>query len=393
MSKVIVHIDLNAFFVRCEEIKDPSLVNKAVAVGHEGRAGIVSTCSYEARKYGVKSGMPMNKAKDLCPNLIIKPVDFSFYYTKSHEFIEFIKRYTKIIEVASIDEVYADFTEQIKKVSDVNQYFRSIQNELFKLTKLKCSIGVGPTKFLAKMGSDYQKPMGLTIIRKKDISKILGPLSIGDMYGIGKKTAPRLENIGINTIQDFINKCKVDDRETMNILGKFYYVLKSWIQGYGSDEVEVVPEDAKSIGNSTTLMEDTNNEEIIRSTFEMLCKEVSSRAIKERKKGSTIQIMVKDTFYKAHNKSKTISKATNDFDEIFMVAMKLYEDNCADMIIRAIGVTLQNLINPQDIVIQMTLFDYEQHEEESATKLLINELNRKLKKPLLIRASEVKGQK
>lgn len=393
MAKVIVHIDLNAFFVRCEEIKDPSLLNKAVAVGHDGRAGIVSTCSYEARKYGVKSGMPMNKAKDLFPNLIIKPVDFSFYHTKSHEFVEFIKRYTKIIEVASVDEVYADFTENIKKVNDVTNYFRSIQNELFKLTKLKCSIGVGPTKFLAKMGSDYQKPMGLTIIRKKDISKILGPLPIGEMYGIGKKTAPRLESIGIKTIQDFIDKCEVDDRETMNILGKFYYVLKSWIQGNGSDEIEVVPEDAKSIGNSTTLMEDTNNEEIIRSTFEMLCKEVSSRAVKERKIGSTIQIMVKDTLYKAHNKSKTMSKATNDFNDIFMVAMKLYEDNYADMIIRAVGVTLQNLIDPQDMVIQMTLFDYEQHEEESATKLLINELNRKLKKPLLIRASEVKGKK
>ena len=393
MSKVIVHIDLNAFFVRCEEIKDPSLINKAVAVGHDGRAGIVSTCSYEARKYGIRSGMPMNKAKLLCPNLIIKPVDFSFYHTKSHEFVNFIKRYTKIIEVASIDEVYADFTLNIKQINNVNDYFRSIQNELFKLTKLKCSIGVGPTKFLAKMGSDYQKPMGLTIIRKKDISKILGPLPIGEMYGIGKKTAPRLESIGIKTIQDFIDKCEIDDRETMNILGKFYYVLKSWIQGSGSDEIEVVPEDAKSIGNSLTLKEDTNNEEIIRSTFEMLVKEVSSRAIKERKMGSTIQIMVKDTLYKAHNKSKTISKPTNDFNDIFMVVMKLYLDNYDGLLLRAVGVTLQNLIDPQDMAIQMTLFDYEEHEEASATKLLINELNRKLKKPLLIRASEVKGKK
>lgn len=393
MSKVIVHIDLNAFFVRCEEIKDPSLINKPVAVGHDGRAGIVSTCSYEARKYGVRSGMPMNKAKLLCPNLIIKPVDFSFYHTKSHEFVDFIKRYTKIIEVASIDEVYADFTLNIKQINNVNDYFRSIQTELFKLTKLKCSIGVGPTKFLAKMGSDYQKPMGLTIIRKKDISKMLGPLPIGEMYGIGKKTSPRLESIGIKTIQDFIDKCEIDDRETMNILGKFYYVLKSWIQGSGSDEIEVVPEDAKSIGNSLTLKEDTNNEEIIRSAFEILVKEVSSRAIKERKMGSTIQIMVKDTLYKAHNKSKTISKPTNDFNDIFMVVMKLYLDNYDGLMLRAVGVTLQNLIDPQDMAIQMTLFDYEEHEEASATKLLINELNRKLKKPLLIRASEVKGKK
>ena len=149
MSKVIVHIDLNAFFVRAEEIKDPSLEGKPVAIGREGRAGIVSTCSYEARKFGVHSGMPVFQAKQLCPQLILLPGDYRFYRTLSHMFRRFVRNYTKIVEIASIDECFADFTDVVKDVKDVEAFFRQLQRDLFKQTQLKCSIGVAPTKFLA----------------------------------------------------------------------------------------------------------------------------------------------------------------------------------------------------------------------------------------------------
>lgn len=390
MSKVIVHIDLNAFFVRCEEIKDPSLEGKPVAVGHEGRGGIVSTCSYKAREFGARSGMPMFKAKQLCPNLIIKPVDFRFYYTLSHEFIDFIKNYTKEIEIASIDECYADFTNVVKGIMDVPAFFKDLQNRLFIKTKLKCSIGVAATKFLAKMGSDYRKPMGLTIIRKSNIPKILYPLSIDNMYGIGKKTAPRLNEIGIKTIGDFAREANSNNLELQKVLGKFYFVLKDWVNGKGSDKIIKEVEDPKSIGNSLTLKHDTNNKEDILPTFEFLCREVSSRAIKERKLGSTIQIVVKDQDFKSYNKSLTLNNPTNKFDILYQNAVFLYEQNFLDKVIRLVGVTLQNLINVEDATIQMSLFDYQKHEEESTTKLLINDLNRRFSKPYLMRASEVK---
>ena len=176
MAKVIVHIDLNKFFIRCEEIKNPSLKGKAVAVGKDGRSGIISTCSYEARKFGVSSGMPTFKARELCPSLILCSSDYSFYQKYSKMFFNFVKRYTSIIEKASVDECYADFTEQLKGVKDVIGYFKDFQNKLFEETELMCSIGISPTKFLSKMGSDYQKPMGITIIRRRDIEKILYPL-------------------------------------------------------------------------------------------------------------------------------------------------------------------------------------------------------------------------
>ncbi len=395
MSKVIVHIDLNAFFARCEEIRDSSLENKPVAIGHDGRGGIVSTCSYKAREYGVSSAMPMFKAKQLCPNLIIKPVDFRFYGAMSDRFMKFVSKYTKILEIASIDECYADFTDVIKGIKDVPGFFKQLQYDLYKETKLKCSIGVAPTKFLAKMGSDYKKPMGLTIIRKSDISKILYPLPLEKMYGIGKRTCPRLKEIGIKTIGDLATRCNRDDPRLKDELGKTFYVVKDWLNGLGSDEVIVEKWDPKSIGNSTTLMEDTNNLEMVASTFKWLSKEVSERAIKEDKLGTTIQIVVKESkavdgsMFKVHNKSMTIDNPTNNAETIFNVAMKLYEQNFTNLTIRLLGVTLQNLINQKDMAIQMSLFDYQKHEEESSTKLLINELNRKMKKKVLIRASEV----
>ena len=390
MAKVIVHIDLNAFFVRAEEIRNPTLENKAVAIGHLGRGGIVSTCSYEARKYGVRSGMPMNKAVKLCPEMIIVPPDYRFYITLSHEFKKYIRRITPKVESASVDELFADFTDVIKGKRNVEAFFREIQNGLYEKTKLKCSIGVGPTKFLAKMASDYQKPMGLTIIRRKDIEKILYPLPIEDMFGIGKKSAPRLRQIGINTIGDLAKKLDEEDPVILSYLGKGAEELHKWLQGYGSDEVITEWDDPKSIGNSTTLVKDTSEYEFIKQTFELLAEEVSMRAKKESMIGSTIQIMVKNTNYQAHNKSTSLSAPTNNAKEIFQTALKLYEKNFLEMTLRAVGVTLQNLINIKDVAVQMTFFDYEMHEEESKTKLIINEINRKIKGAPLKRASEVK---
>ena len=388
--KVICHIDLNAFFVRCEELKNPNIEGKPVAIGHEGRGGIVSTCSYKAREFGVRSGMPMFKAKELCPSLIILPVDFKYYQKKSHEFINFVKRTTKLVEVASVDECYADFTNVIKDKKNPLKFFENFQQELYKETKLKCSIGIAPTKFLAKMASDMKKPMGITIIRKKDAVDMLSPLPIGDFFGIGKKTAPRLINAGINTIGDLYNLVKNDDENVKVMMGKFFYIIADLIEGKSNNELDLEPWDPKSIGNSTTLVEDTDDFHEIKQTISSLSKEVSERCVKENKLGNTIQIVIKDPEFKVKNKSIKLANPTNDYKVIYDTACKLYEKYFLGTVIRLVGVTLQNLVDPRDVVIQMTFFDYEQHEEQSQTKLLIEELNRKLDKPLLMRASEVK---
>ena len=388
-SKVIVHIDLNAFFARCEELKNPSLEGKPIAVGHDGRGGIVSTCSYEARKYGVSSAMPTFKAKQLCSKLIVLPCDYHFYSAMSHTFFNFVKRYTKLVEAASVDECFADFTASLKGIKDAEGYFRKLQDDLFKETGLKCSIGVSTTKFLAKMASDYQKPMGLTIIHKRDIPNIIFPLKVESMFGVGKKTAPRLRSIGVNTIGDLYKLIENENEDVKNILGKSFYLLKDWLEGKGSDEIEMEKWDPKSIGNSTTLPFDTDNAAQIKEHFLELAKEVSMRAKKDDKLGHTIQIVVKDTSFKSFNKSVTLDNPTNEMKIIYDQACLLYDRYFKNLTLRLVGITLQNLIDSKEMAVQMSLFDYEKHEEESATKLLINELNRSLKKPLLKRASEL----
>ena len=389
-SKVIVHIDLNAFFARCEEIKDSSLEGKAVAIGHDGRGGIVSTCSYAARKYGVSSAMPMFKAKKLCPHLIVLPVDYHFYSMMSKTFFNFVRRYTDLVEAASVDECFADFTKTLKNEKDPISFFRKIQDDLFKETGLKCSIGVSTTRFLAKMASDYQKPMGLTIIRKRDIPSIIFPLKIESMFGVGKKTSPRLKSIGIATIGDLYNRLTKGDEETKNILGKSYYTLKEWLEGKGSDKIETEDWDPKSIGNSTTLPFDSDDPIVIKKYFLDLSKEVSMRSKKENKIGRTIQIVVKNTDFKSFNKSTTLDSPTNDYKTIYDKTIDLYDRYFKGITLRLVGVTLQNLISTEEMAVQMSIFDFESHEKEDATKIIINDINRSLKKPLLKRASEVK---
>ncbi len=390
MARIIVHIDLNAFFARCEEIKDPSLENKPLVVGGSMRRGIISTANYAARKYGIHSAMPTYMAKKLCPKVIIKDCDFKFYHQKSHEFLSFVKEHSSILEVASIDECYVDMTETLKNCPNVIQYFQDFQKELYNHTKLLCSIGIAPTKFLAKMGSDMKKPNGITIIRRRDIPHKIYPLPIEDMYGIGKKNAPRLRSLGIRTIGDFVND---DSYEVKQTLGKFYYVLKDWAKGLGSDYVDVEPWDPKSIGHSSTLMENTDNYEEIKDLFYELSSSVAQEAQKKKKKGTTVQIVIKYSDFKINNRSKSFSTPFNDFETIYRTALNLFDQNYQGQMIRLIGVTLQNLVNEEDIVVQMTIFDYQKHEEECATKLLIQEMNRKAHKQLFVRASDVKKTK
>ncbi|MBE6143730.1 MAG: DNA polymerase IV [Erysipelotrichaceae bacterium] len=389
MAKIIMHIDLNAFYATAETIKDPSLEGKPLIIAGSSRRGIVSTASYEARKYGIRSAMPTYMARKLCPEVIIRGVDFELYQKLSSEFFGYIKRYTNIIEIASIDECYADMTECMKDVEDPEKFLKDLQDLLYKETKLKCSIGLAPTKFLAKMGSDYKKPMGITIIRRKDVSKIIWPLPIKDMYGIGKKTYPRLEKLGIYKIGDLAT---TESNEVKKVLGKSYEVFKMWANGYGSDEVIMEAQDPKSIGHSSTFLFDTDDYDEIKDKLFQLTQEVSARAKNEEKIGTTVTIVIKDTDFKSFTRSKTITEATNEVDDIFKVAIEQYDNNFAGRPIRLIGVTLSNLIDKSNFYVQMNLFNMEEHREKCATKLLINELNNKMKKPMLIKASELKKE-
>lgn len=399
MSKVILHIDLNQFFVRCEELKNPSLIGKAVAVGGDGRRGIVSTCSYEARKYGIHSGMPTFQAKMLCKNLIILPGDYKFYELMSKEFISFIRQYTRNIEQMSIDECFCDFTDIFKKLNSQNpiNFLKDIQKKLFQKTGLKCSIGVAPTKFLAKMGSDYKKPMGITIIRKKDIQTILFPLSIKDLFGIGKKTYPKLERAGIHTIGDLYFALKNQDSSLENFFGSYRNDIIDELEGNSSDIVSIGPYDPKSMGMTRTLDFDTDDKVYIRRFLTNLMNNILDEFAKSGKLCKTIQITYKSANYDSGFQTNTVSKSFDNYtdsrDEIYKEGIRLFEKSYKGEEIRLIGFTLKNLKDKHDVVVQMTFDNYERHESENKTMMIINDLNRKLKKPIFFRLSDLKDKK
>ena len=222
--QIIFHIDLNAFYASAEMANDSSLEGKPLVISGNNRRAIVSTASYEARKYGIHSAMPLFQAKQLCKNLIIKPVNFDLYRRLSSQFFELISTYSPLLEIASIDECYVDFSNYIIE-HNIHPYklAKIIQNDVLNTLKLKCSIGIAPNKFMAKMASDMKKPMGITILNKSNYKQLLWPLDVSEMFGIGKKTAPKLKEMGILTIGDVANYDNYN-----KLLGKmhFYYIEK-----------------------------------------------------------------------------------------------------------------------------------------------------------------------
>ena len=398
MAKVIVHIDLNQFFVRCEEIKNPTLIGKPVAVGGDGRKGIVSTCSYEARSYGIHSGMPTFQAKMLCKNLILLPGDYKFYELMSKEFISYIRRYTRKIEQMSIDECFCDFTDvfRTQNINNPELYLKKLQDGLFKTTKLKCSIGVAPTKFLAKMGSDYKKPMGITIIRKKDIRDILFPLPVKDLFGIGKKTYPKIERAGYKTIGDLYYGIKNNDEALSNFFGSYKQDLIDELEGNSSDVVSTGPSDPKSMGMTRTLDFDSNDKFYIRNFLANLINNILDDFSGSGRLCKTIQITYKNANHDEGFQTTTVSKSFDNYtdsrEEIYREGIKLFEKTYKGEEIRLIGFTLKNLKDKHDVVVQMTFDNFERHESENKTQLLINELNRKAKKPIFFRLSDLKDK-
>jgi DNA polymerase-4 len=333
--------------------------------------------------------MPMFMATKLCKDLIIVPLNFELYEHYHNKFITIIKQYFNIIEVASIDECYVDASELLLKYKDPLKFVSNLQNEILTKTGLKCSIGVAPNKFLAKMASDMKKPLGITCLRLKDIKEKLWPLDIQDMFGVGKKTAPRLKEIGINTIGDLATF--KDEYQLRLILGKMYYYLVQRANGIDEDVVISDPGPLKSVGNSTTLNEDIMDVEVLKQTLRELATSVQKRAMEAKLVGNTVAIAIKYSDFKVNNRSIKISSYTNDFEIIYSTAVKLFNDNYdQSKKVRLLGVTLQDIKPLDEAVIQMSLFDPKNlNEVNDKTKEIISELNQQIGKSIFKKASDL----
>ncbi len=376
--KIIFHIDMNAFFISCELINHPELRNKPLAIAGKNaifNKGIIVTASYEARKFGVKSAMPVFEAKKLCPKLIIIPSNMDLYIENSHKFIQFLKKYTDLIEIGSIDEAYLDLTEYCKTVHPLD-LAKEIQQKLKDEYQLPTSIGIATNKFLAKMASDMKKPMGITILRNRELKDKLWPLPIIEMYGIGKKTAPKLIENGIKTIGDLI---KTENRAiAKQILGNQFNHFYLNALGYGDNVVQPDKNDEyKSIGNSTTFQENITNDKTAYEELKKLTQIVINRLVAHNYLAKTITVQIKYANFYTHSKSKTIENHTNDFTIIYGLVCDLFDQLWKHLSIRLLGVATSQLVEKKDYYEQINLFNYEEYSDNEKIIKIMNDINRK----------------
>jgi len=374
MSRVYFHIDLNAFYANAECLLDPELKGKPIAVAGQTRRSVVSTASYEARVFGVHSAQPIAEAEKLCPELLIIEPHFHYYAALSRSFIEIVRRYTSEIEQASIDECYADMTEEIRKYEKPLDLAWKIQHEILSELGLPCSIGVGPNMFLAKMASDMKKPMGITVLRIREAETKLWPLSIGEMRGVGLKTVPLLNDLGIHTIGDLAN---VQDPEQLRpIFGKNTELMIRRAHGY--DDRQLVTEaDSKSMGVSETFLEDITDYDEIRGYFREMSRRLSERLRREHKIGTTISIRIKYYDFQNTDRSQKLDQPIFRADDLFVQAMSLFDDNWEGDPIRLTGLSVSDFVSEEAAATQINLFDPvdEKREETSA---ILKDLNKEL---------------
>ncbi len=388
MARVYFHIDLNAFFANAEVLLDPSLKGKPLVVSGHTRRSVVSTASYEARKYGIHSAMPIAEAEKLCRDLIIIPGHYHWYRELSEQFMAIIRSYTGLVEQASIDECYADVTEEIMKYAKPLDLAWKIQHQVLEDTGLQCSIGVGPNMFLAKMASDMKKPMGITVLRIRDVPDKMWPLPISEMRGVGRKTVPLLEEEGIHTIGDLAN---VRDPQILKpIFGKNTDEILE--RAHGHDSREIVTEyDAKSMGVSETMLEDVIDYDEIRGLLRSLSRKLAERLKHSHTAGRRLTIRI--CYYNFRNADRAVrtEKPLYRSEDLFHEAIALFDEHWEEgEAVRLLGISVSQLISLDEASQQMDLFA---EEEEHEIRDILADLNRQLGAKGFFRASKLLKEK
>jgi len=341
-DRIILHVDMDAFFISVEQRDDPALRGKPAAVCGSLSRSVVTSATYEARPYGIRAGMSIQEAKKRCPQLILVKGDHSKYTETAARIFSILKDYTPLVEIASIDEAYLDITRSLLLFKSLLSIAQSIKDRIREEEQLTCSIGVAPNKLLAKLGSRLKKPDGLTIIGKEEVEKILKDLPVSSLHGIGPKLTEELKLIGIFTCGQ-LGKFPVPQlTKRFGVIGERLHEM-----GLGLDDSAVVPldeeEDAKSISHSVTLEEDTSDPNLLRKVLLQLSERVSRRMRKDGFYGRRIAITIRYSDFYTFSKQKTLSQWINSGNEIFRHAFEIFESIPHPKPIRLLGVGVSHL--------------------------------------------------
>jgi len=310
--RVILHVDLDAFFPSVEVREHPELKGKPVVVGadpKEGKGrGVVSSASYEARKYGVRSALPISRAWKLCPNCVYLRPHFDLYIKASNAIMKILKNHADRFEQGGIDEAYLDISSRVKDFDEAGEFAEKLMEEVLDKEKLTCSIGVAPNKMVAKIASDYKKPYGLTVVKEEDVKGFLFPLKVGKIPGVGPKTDRRLKELKIETVSDLAT---LNPEAMTRQFGVWGARLHEYANGIDFSEV-VEGYETKSIGREVTFEQDVDDEERILNVLDELAGDVHKEVIDSVLQFKTITIKVRYQHFDTHTRAKSLLFPTND---------------------------------------------------------------------------------
>jgi DNA polymerase-4 len=349
----IVHIDMDAFYASVEQRDDPQLRGKPVVVAWRGKRSVVCAASYEARRFGVRSAMPAVRAEHLCPSAVFLPPDFARYRAVSRQVREIFKRHTDLIEPLSLDEAYLDVSENKTGLPTATQVARTIREQIRSELNLTASAGVAPSKFLAKIASDWKKPDGLFVIQPDDVASFLSPLPIGRLPGVGKVTEEKLKKLEIQTVAD------LQDLDLATLERRFgRYGLRLYELVRGIDESEVIPDrPTQSVSAEDTFEHDVplaETEPMIRR----LAEKTWTASRKEMRVARTVVLKLKTSEFKILTRSHTPPAPPSSCEELTSIALSLREriDLSPKQRFRLVGVGLSNFHDPDDASAQPSLF-------------------------------------
>jgi DNA polymerase-4 len=320
---IIMHVDMDAFFAAVEVRNNPHLKGKPVIVGGTpGKRGVVSTCSYEARKYGIHSGMSTAQAYRLCPHAEFVSAGLKGYLYTSARLLQLFETYSPIVEPFSVDEAFLDLTGCEKQFDSIPNLVYAMKNEIWEKLQLTCSVGIGPSKLIAKMASGMSKPNGFTTLDREQFKQAIYPRPVDALIGVGKSTRNTLENHGINTVGDL---ARADRKHLERIFGKNGTSLS--IIARGEDTTIVTAEyhlpDDKSMSHETTFQTDVQDPDLLKASLLWLSDKVARRMRIDGYVGRTVSIKVRSPDFSTITRSYTFRSPTNRFDVIFKQALSL----------------------------------------------------------------------
>jgi len=343
-ERTILHVDMDSFFASVEIQRNPELRGKPVIVGADPKGGrgrgVVSTCSYEARKFGVRSGMPIARAYKLCPEAVYLPVNMSLYQEVSRRVMVIIRNFADKFEQTGIDEAYLDATEMVKRFGSAEELALSIKKSVFDKEGLTCSIGIGPNKSVAKIASDFKKPNGLTIVRGRDVKDFLAPIPVSKIVGVGKKSEEKLKEMGIETIGQLASYPRENLEKALGSYGLWFWKIAN---GLDEEEVREGEGEPQSLSLEHTFEKDVKDVELISKTIDSMAEELGMELNRQGLLFKTISIKIRFQDFQTFTRSKSLVTPSDDKETMSRIAKILLREFEEDRRkVRLIGLKVSN---------------------------------------------------